>query len=625
VSPPFDPKAIGPQGVDRLGDFAPADRRTAWLVLWALGVGAVAAFVAVALLDLIGFFTNLFYYHRLSFAFVSPAANSLGPAAIGVPVVGGLVIGVLARFGSERIRGHGIPEAIEAILINRSRIEPRVTVLKPVATAISIGSGGPFGAEGPIIMTGGAFGSVLGQLLRVTAVERKTLLVAGAAAGMAATFNTPLAALLISVELLLFEWKPRSLIPVGAAVVAATALRWKLVGAGALFPIPATLGPTPATLLSALAIGLVAGGASAVLTWAVYAAEDGFRRLPIHWMWWPAIGGLAVGIGGLIQPRALGVGYDSIDSLLLARLGVAVVLALLIVKAAIWSISLGSGTSGGVLAPLLIVGGSLGALLALGLPGGSMPLFALVGMGAMIGGTMRSPFTGVVFAVELTRDVNAIFPLLVGALAAYATTVLLMRRSILTEKVARRGVHVAREYSVDPLERIPVRSIMRTGVRMIPADVTIEEALRISTDPGALDVGLRLVGDGGTAAGFVSRGDLRRFLDLGGDPAAPVRSLAGPASETTYPDEPVRVAADRLGRLDGTALAVVDPGDPSQVVGFVTREGPFEARVLWMELERVREGGLALIRPRRWGRGLRANPMPGAASDREPPGPPPDG
>jgi chloride channel protein, CIC family len=581
-------------GADELGDFTTSGRRLLPILVIACAIGAVAAFIAVALLDLIGFFTNLFYYGRISFSFASPAGNSLGLLAIGVPVLGGLIVGVMARYGSERIRGHGIPEAIEAILVNKSRIEPKVTVLKPVATAISIGSGGPFGAEGPIIMTGGAFGSVLGQLAKVTAAERKTLLVAGAAAGMAATFNSPLAAVLLSVELLLFEWKPRSLLPVGAAVAVATVLRWQLISANPLFPIAVTVAPTGATLFSALCLGLLAGGVGVLLTAMVYASEDAFRKLPIHWMWWPAIGGLAIGIGGLIEPRALGVGYSSIDGLLLAQLGFAVILGLLFVKAVIWSFSLGSGTSGGVLAPLLIMGGSLGGLLAFVLPGGSTALFVLVGMGAMIGGVMRSPFTGVVFALELTHDINALFPLLVAALVADGVTILVMKRSILTEKVARRGVHVTREYSIDPLERIQVSAVMHTTIEAIPAEVSIEEALRSSTQPDASPCGLTLIAEGGTPIGFAAREDLQKYGELGGDLAARVSTRAIPLECATYPDEPMRIAAERLARLDGRALPVLDPGEPTHVVGFVTREGPFEARILWAQFEQERERALTL-------------------------------
>ena len=582
-----------PRPVD-LGDFSSADRRILTLVPIAAGIGVAAAFIALALLDLIGLFTNLFYYGRFSLSFASPSGNSLGYAAIGVPVLGGLIVGVIARFGSERVRGHGIPEAIEAILTHQSRIEPRVTVLKPVATAVSIGSGGPFGAEGPIIMTGGAFGSVLGQLVHVSAVERKTLLVAGAAAGMAATFNTPLAALLLSVELLLFEWRPRSLLPVGAAVVVATALRWELLGPGPLFPLPASALPSGATLLSALLIGLAVGGASALLTWAVYASEDGFRKLPIHWMWWPAVGGLAIGIGGLVAPRALGVGYGSIDALLLAELGAGVVLALVLVKATIWVLSLGSGTSGGVLAPLLMMGGAMGTLLALALPGGSPSLYALVGMGAMIGGVMRAPFTGVVFALELTHDLPAMFPLLLAALVADGFTVLVMRRSILTEKVARRGVHVAREYSIDPLERMPVRSVMRTDLRVVPEELSMEQALLATLNPDAGDGGLVLLRGGAGASGFLPRARLRRYAESGGDLSRPVGELAEGLERAVFPDEPMRVAAGRLGAGELEALPVVDSADPGQVVGFVTREAISDAWLRWNALEQERGRALAV-------------------------------
>jgi chloride channel protein, CIC family len=573
----------------RIGDFTSANPRMLILIPWAIIIGLAAALIAVTLLDLIGFFTNLFYYGRISFSFASPSGNSLGLLAVGVPVIGGVIVGLMARFGSERIRGHGIPEALEAILINKSKIEPRVTVLKPVATAISIGSGGPFGAEGPIIMTAGALGSVFGQFLRITSMERKTLLVAGAAAGMAATFNSPLAAVLLSVELLLFEWKPRSLIPVGAAVTAATVLRWQLIGANPLFPIPLSAAPTTLTIISVLLLGLLAGAASAILTRAVYASEDGFRKLPIHWMWWPALGGLAIGVGGLFQALALGVGYNSIDALLLAQFGFGIVLSLLIVKAAIWTISLGSGTSGGVLAPLLIIGGSLGGLLALILPGGSIGLFVLVGMGAMIGGTMRAPFTGVVFSLELTHDLPALLPLLVAALTADAVTVLVMKRSILTEKIARRGVHVSREYSVDPLEQIPIRSVMRTHVQSVAGDLSVEQVLRISYQPDAGEIGISLIDDQGAYIGFVSRTDLRKFVDMGGDPSRAVTLIAPDIADATYPDEPTRMGAERLAQVDGMALPVFERGESSRVIGFITRETPFEARVLWTEGEDRRE------------------------------------
>src|SRR5436190_2463402 len=436
------------------GDFT-ANPRVLVVTLMAVFVGVASAFVALALTKLIGFFTNLFYYQRIATGdFTSPAGHHLGVWSVFIPVIGGLLIGLMARYGSEEIRGHGIPEALEAILIGRSRMEARVAVLKPLSSALSIGTGGPFGAEGPIIMTGGAFGSLFAQGFHMSAAERKTLLVAGAAGGMSAIFATPVAAVLLAVELLLFEWKPRSFIPVASAAAVAGALRVPLMGVGPVFATRAhlPLAPlAPLALLSALALGLIAGFGSGLLTRLVYASEDFFAKLPVHWMWWPALGGLVIGIGGLFYPRALGVGYDVIRDLLNARLIGMFLLGLLITKALIWAIALGSGTSGGVLAPLMIMGGALGALVGPWLPGGDPGVWAALGMGAMLGGTMRAPLTAIAFMLEVTHDVNLLPAMLVACVAADAVTVLLMKRSILTEKMARRGHHVMREYIVNPL------------------------------------------------------------------------------------------------------------------------------------------------------------------------------
>src|SRR5437762_4405858 len=424
---------------EELGDFS-TTLRVLPISALAIVIGVICAFVALALLRLIGLFTNLFYYGHWGTALVSPAGNHLGWYSVLIPVGGAFIIGIMARYGSERIRGHGIPEAIEAILISGSRVEPKVALLKPLSSAISIGSGGPFGAEGPIIMTGGAVGSLIAQFFHLTSTERKTLLVAGAAAGMSATFAAPLAAVLLSVELLLFEWKPRSLVPVALASGAAAAMRRYIIGMGPLFPVPvhpAFIGPQG--LFGCLVVGILAGVLSALLTQAVYAAEDAFQHLPIHWMWWPAIGGLVIGVGGWMFPQALGVGYDVIGDLLRGDAGGRVILGVLIVKSVIWSVSLGSGTSGGVIAPLLMMGGTLGGVEAWFLPAEGLGFWPLVSMGAILGGTMRSPLTGVVFALELTHDINMVLPLLVAVTIAHGFTVLTLRRSILTEKIARRG------------------------------------------------------------------------------------------------------------------------------------------------------------------------------------------
>jgi chloride channel protein, CIC family len=473
-------KDARPADLRHLGDFD-VSRRVLLIAAFALPIGALSACVAWALLRLIGLITNLVFYQRVGTALVAPGAGQHSPFLILLaPVFGGLVIGIVARFGSEKIRGHGIPEAIESILTAGSRIQPRVALLKPLASAIAIGTGGPFGAEGPIIMTGGALGSISAQFLHLSADERKTLLVCGAAAGMAATFNAPLASVLLAVELLLFEWRPRSFIPVAAAVAVATVVRVPLLGGGAVFPAP------PGALhLDAAAYGLcVLSGALAGLlalaaTSLVYLSEDTFARLPIHWMWWPAIGGVIIGLGGLIVPQALGVGYDVIEAELNGSIALNLIVGILIVKTLIWSLSLGSGTSGGVLAPMLMIGGALGGLEATVFPHVAAGFWPLVGLAGVLGGVMRSPLTGVLFALELTHRYEALLPLMIGATAAYAISVLVLRRSVLTEKVARRGVHLNREYSIDPLEVLFVGDVM--GDRS-PAGVDPEAPIAFADD-----------------------------------------------------------------------------------------------------------------------------------------------
>ncbi|MCW3041819.1 MAG: Cl-channel voltage-gated family protein [Solirubrobacterales bacterium] len=469
-----EPRAPARERVAHLGDFTltPAVLR---IVALAIPTGALASLTALALLRLIGLITNLVFRGALSTDMTSPAAGHPRPwLVLGAPVLGGLVVGVMARYGSEKIRGHGMPEAIEAILVGGSRVQPRVAILKPVSAAISIGTGGPFGAEGPIIMTGGAVGSILAQTLHLTADERKTLLCAGAAAGMAATFNAPLAAVLLAVELLLFEWKPRSFVPVVAAVATSTLLRVPLLGAGAIFPMPLTgLHLTAGAEVLCVAAGAIGGLLAVAATGIVYASEDAFARLPLHWMWWPALGGLVIGVGGLVEPRALGVGYDVIDALLTGHAGMSLVVGILVVKTLIWGISLGSGTSGGVLAPVFMIGGALGALEGHVLPHVTPGFWALIGLGAVVGGVMRSPLTGVVFPLELTHAWPLVLPLLIGATSAYLLSALLLKRSVLTEKIARRGLHLSREYAVDPLEVLLVDEVMDSAPPDEPVTVTV--------------------------------------------------------------------------------------------------------------------------------------------------------
>ncbi|HWB35519.1 MAG TPA: chloride channel protein, partial [Rugosimonospora sp.] len=422
-TPPHTPV----RDVRHLGDFT-VTRRMVLIAGLALPIGAIAAGAAWCLLRLIGLITNAVFYQRTSTDLVAPGPDHPWWLVLGAPVAGGLVIGLMARYGSEKIRGHGMPEAIEAILLGGSKVAPRVAVLKPVSSAVAIGTGGPFGAEGPIIMTGGALGSLLAQLLHLTADERKTLLVAGSAAGMAATFNSPLAALLLAAELLLFEWRPRSLVPVAAAIAVATVLRHHMLGSGPVFPAAGVLDIHDVDYALCVVSGVVAALLAVVATALVYASEDAFRRLPVHWMWWPAIGGIAIGIGGLFVPQALGVGYDVIDELLTGRAGLSLILGILLVKTLIWSLSLGSGTSGGVLAPVFMIGGALGALEGMVLPDVFPGFWAMAGLAAVVGGVMRSPLTGIVFTLELTRAWNDLLPLLIAAVSAYALSALLLRR-----------------------------------------------------------------------------------------------------------------------------------------------------------------------------------------------------
>jgi len=580
-----------------LGDFT-TTHRVIPLSIVAIGIGILSAFVALGLLRLIGLFTNLFFYLRWSSAFVSPAGHHLGAMVILVPILGAVSIGFMARYGSERIRGHGIPEAIEAILINGSRIEPRVAFLKPLSSAISIGSGGPFGAEGPIIMTGGAFGSMVAQFMHLTSAERRTLLVAGAAGGMSATFASPVAAVLLAVELLLFEWKPRSLIPVALASAAAAVMRRYIIGLGPLFPVPTH--PTfigPKGVLGCVLVGLLAGALSALLTVSVYAAEDSFRKLPIHWMWWPALGGLVIGIGGWISPRALGVGYDSIGALLQGDMTVRLMLGLLAVKWIIWSVSLGSGTSGGVLAPLLMMGGAMGGIMARVLPNEGIGFWPLISMGAILGGTMRSPFTGVIFALELTHDVTVLLPLLVAAVIAHGFTVLTLRRSILTEKVARRGYHLSREYAVDPLEILFVREVMRTKIAVLPADVLIKDvAQSISSEHGHSQLLYPVVDDEGHVTGVLTRGDLQRLLQEHPVDDRRLGEFARPNPGKAYPDEPLRVVVYRMAETGLTRLLVVQRNEPRRLVGIVSLSDLLKARVRSLEEEQRREIVLPLPR-----------------------------
>ena len=550
------------------------DGRVAWVSVMAIAIAIVAGFAAQLLARLIGLITNLAFYGRFSTAFVSPADHHLGGWMVLVPIAGGGLVGVMARYGSKAIRGHGIPEAMEQVLTNQSRIPARLTFLKPLSAAISIGTGGPFGAEGPIIATGGALGSVVGQILRTTAAERKTLLAAGAAAGMAATFGSPVSAALLAVELLLFELRARSLIPVALAAAAASAVRIAIVGTAPAFETGEFLPAGAPALATYALIGALVGVASVGVTKLVYAIEDAFEKLPIHWMWWPALGGIAVGLVGLVSPHTLGVGYDNIDHILSGQMTVTAVAILCGWKLVSWSLSLGSGTSGGTLAPLFTIGGGLGAVLSaaatrvapgLGL---DVRVASLVGMAAMFAGASRAVLASIVFAFETTRQPIALLPLLAGGITAHFLSSLLMRNSIMTEKIARRGIRVSSDYAADLLDQVLVRDRASRQLVTLSAVSTAGEvrAWMDSRAEGSSHQGFPVLDEAGHVLGILTRRDF-----LGTPEELTVRELVKRPAVVVYPESTLRAALDQMLRASVGRVVVVEPAEPRRPIGILTR------------------------------------------------------
>lgn len=554
------------------GDFS-SNPRLILITLIAVFIGAISTFVAKGLLLLIALFTNLFYSGQFSFTPTKPSMEHWGLAFIFVPVIGGIIIGLMARFGSEKIRGHGIPEALEAILFGKSIMQPKVAILKPISSAISIGSGGPFGAEGPIIMTGGAVGSITAQLLHLTAAERKTLLVAGAAAGMSAIFGTPIAAILLSIELLLFELKPRSLVPVAVASIVAALVRTHLLEHGPLFPVAAHAALSEFALIGAVMLGLLTGAFSSLLSKTLYKLEDLFHKLPFHWMWWPAIGGVVIGIGGYFEPRALGVGYDVIGDFLTGNILSSAIWLILIVKVVIWIVALASGTSGGVLAPLLIFGAAIGALASPYLPGdATAATWALIGMGAVMAGMMRSPFTAVFFCYELTKDSEILFPLLIASVCSYAFTVLFMKRSILTEKIARRGFDIFREYGVDPLERMRVKEVMTTNPKTFLDSTSISQIEKEISNKSHHGYPVLNVSNGMTKlVGLIALSDLAKVSELEDIDSLTARDLIQKEPITITAESTCRTAANKMAEFEVGRILVVSATNANQLIGIITR------------------------------------------------------
>jgi CIC family chloride channel protein len=573
IAPSLDP-TLADDGVRPR--VAPDKKRLIRISALAVLVAIAISIVARGLVYLINLVTNLVFHGEASIIYHSPADNHLGLWVIAMPAIGGLIVGLMAIYGSKAIRGHGIPEAMEQILTNQSRIKPAIMYLKPLSAAVAIGTGGPFGAEGPIIATGGALGSTLGQLITVTHHERKVLLAAGATAGMSAIFGTPIAAVFLAIELLLFEFSPRSLLPVALACVTGAAGHHILFEAGPVFPMPAVAAPSNPALATYSAIGLAVGLLSVGVTKLTYYIEDLFEELPTHWAWSPALGGLAVGVIGYFAPHTLGVGYENITAVLSGTAPLALLLGLCFLKFTSWSIALGSGTSGGTLAPLLTIGGALGALLGLAIqhffPASDivLPLAALVGMAAMFAGASRALMTSIVFAVEATGQATALLPLLGACTAAYLVSFLLMGNTIMTEKIARRGVKTPVDYEPDLLDKVNVERVLQGNMLAISTDNTIGEVRAWSErepDSERTTPHLVTVNPDGTFAGIVS---LVTLAGWHADDNAPISTLLQPRTAAVLATDTLRTAVERMARENVDVLPVVSAGKLPQVSGVIS-------------------------------------------------------
>ncbi len=578
----------------------PGDFRTLLVSVLAALIGLMAGFLAYALLSLIAIITNLVYFQKFGMTLPSLKDNPLGLWVLIVPALGGLIVGLMAKYGTPKIKGHGIPEAMEAVLINKSRISPKVAILKPISAAIAIGTGGPFGAEGPIIQTGGAFGSLIGQLLHTTAAERKVLLACGAAAGMAATFSTPIAAVILAIELLLFEFKSRSFIPLVIASTLATAVRFQLLGPGPMFAVQPVDFNIPSALPYYVLLGLLCGLAAVLISNALYWFEDLFDRLPVDEMFLPAIGALALGIIGFFVPRVLGVGYDTITDILNARLALSALLLIMIFKSLALVISLGSGTSGGLLAPMFMAGAALGGAFAMIVdqifPGANLSpaACALVGMAAVFGSAARATFTLIIFAFEITRDYNAILPLMLVCVIADGVTILLMRNSIMTEKLARRGVRIPQDYEADVLQQVDVAEVMDREPAAVPGSMKVSElADRIARgDPKlARHQGFPIVDAKGRLNGIITWGDITRIVAANAADEQTVLEAGNRELIVTYPDELMHDAVLKMLHHNIGRLPVVERNDPRKLVGYLGRSAIMEARLRRLHEERVREPG----------------------------------
>jgi len=515
---------------------------------YALLIGVIGGLVAEGLLQLIYFFTNLCFYGRLSFVPVSPVNHHLGVWVIAIPVLGALVVGLMIYYWEPTLKGHGIPEAMEAVLFSHSRMRLRVAFLKPLATALAIGTGGPFGAEGPIIQTGAAFGSLFGQAIGLTPYYRRVLLASGAAAGMAATFTAPLAGILVAVELLLFEFRARSFIPVALAASVATGVRVHFAGWAPLFPTPAFKMTGMSELWLFGLMGILMGAVGIAMIRTLFWVEDFFDHLPLKraLIWSPAIGAAILGVIGFFYPEVFGTGYDTIRAMLNNQLTTSSMLGISIAKFWALVISLGSGTTGGVFAPSLIVGGGIGGAFAVGCQHlfphlvSDPSFYALVAMAAVFGGIARAPFTSIVFLFELSHNPNALLPLIVCVMVSDGFVRLFSRDSVMTGKLVKRGLIVLQDYSVPVLMRARIQQVMRKQVAVVQADLELREMLK-KFSPENVDL-LPVVEKDGSLVGIVEPHDLLKSDTQ--DHHFTMRELARRDFVSAYPQDLV----DRVNR-----------------------------------------------------------------------------
>lgn len=551
---------------------AKAEFRLLRVSVFAAIIGIISGVIAFMLLQIIAVLTHMFFYGEWAWGLPNIVENPLGWWLPLLPALGGLAVGIMAR-KAPQIKGHGIPEAMEAVLFKGSRISPKIALLKPFSAAIAIGTGGPFGAEGPIIQTGGAIGSLMGQLFDTTPAERKVLLGCGAAAGMAATFSTPISAVIMSIELLLFEFKSRSFIPLVIASTLATNVHFITFGWGPLFKVGYSDFGLPGQIPYYIGLGLLCGIVAVIMTKTLYFTEDLFDKMPGSHIWRPAVGGAIFGLMAVAAPRILGVGYGTITDILNNRLEIGLLCAIMVFKFVGMIVTLGSGTSGGLLAPSFMSSAAMGGLYAISInylnPGADLEpsAYALAAMAAVFGAASRSTFAFIVFAFEITRNYNAILPIMLVAVIADYICLALLKDTIQTEKLVRRGLKINQDYEPDPLQQLVVREVMKTLVPTLSADLLVKDAAR-DTSFHQHKI-LPIVASDGSILGLITRGDVLRSLQL--EPEGTMSVLQAGASDliVAYPDEFLNVAVVRMIDYKLSDLPIVERGDERRLLGIL--------------------------------------------------------